>query len=183
MSVDLNLLYPLDEFYKRAGREVPSVEEIDGEDVPEPYNWLLVHENDMTPTLEAFHAERIHLRVLERHLEGDALSRQVVLTSNESGWPVEFGAVVIHLQHFPEAARHEILECWTPLGTIMAIYDIDCASSPQAFIRVQADDVIMEALGLEEACELFGRRNVIEDTDGNVLADIVEILPLAGDHV
>ena len=96
---------------------------------------------------------------------------------------MEFGAVVIHLQYFPEAARHEILECWTPLGTIMAIYDIDCASRPQAFIRVQADDVIMEALGLEEACELYGRRNVIEDTDGNVLADIVEILPLAEDHV
>ena len=49
----------------------------DGSKFRRPCRQLLVHENDMTPTLEAFHAERIHLSVLARRLEGDAYARQV----------------------------------------------------------------------------------------------------------
>ena len=37
---------------------------IEGARVPEPYRGLLVHEKDMTPTLEAFHGGDIHLRIL-----------------------------------------------------------------------------------------------------------------------
>ena len=40
---------------------------------------LLVHDRDMTPTLERAHDRSIRLRVLRRALAGDVLSRQVVL--------------------------------------------------------------------------------------------------------
>jgi len=46
--------HPLDEFYARAGLPMPSLQELTGKEVPEPYRSLLVHENDMTPTLEQF---------------------------------------------------------------------------------------------------------------------------------
>src|SRR5438034_4474250 len=103
----MDLLYPLDDFYARDGLSLPSVRPVPGEEVPEPYRQLLVHDGDMTPALEAFHGERIHLRVLSRQLNGDTLRREVVLTLDESARPVEFGAILIHLQRFPTAAREE----------------------------------------------------------------------------
>jgi chorismate-pyruvate lyase len=171
------LLYPLDEFYARAGLALPPVQLIPGDVVPEPYRTLLVHDHDMTPTLEAFHRERIHLRVIERRLAGDSLCRQVVLTLDESERPVEFGAIVIHCGLFPPPARELILEGRCPLGTILADHRIEHASCPRAFLRVRSDAIMNGALGLEEPRALYGRRNVLSAPDGRVLAEVVEILP------
>jgi chorismate-pyruvate lyase len=177
MNSSLSLFYPLDQFYTAAGLALPPVHEVEGSDVPEPCRQLLVHDSDMTPTLEAFHGERIHLRVLARRLDGDAYARQVVLTLNGSARPVEFGAIVIHLQHFPPAAREEILEGYRPLGTVLHDHHIGHQSRPLSYLRVTSDGVINEALHLPESRSLYGRRNVIRDADGNELANIVEILP------
>jgi chorismate-pyruvate lyase len=140
---------------------------------------LLVHHGDMTPTLEAFHGERIHLRVLARHLDGDALARQVVLTLNDSERPVEFGAIIIHLEHFPATAQAEIREGWTPLGTILATYEIQHTSRPLAFLTVSSDATMNEALALSGPRVLYGRRNILRDASGHELANILEILPPA----
>jgi len=45
------LLYPLDDVYTYLGRKLPTIESLDGDLMPDPYKLLLVHENDMTPTL------------------------------------------------------------------------------------------------------------------------------------
>jgi chorismate-pyruvate lyase len=173
----MRLLYPLDEFYARAGLALPSVDPVEGGEVPEPCRRLLVHDSDMTPTLEAFHGERIHLRVLAWRIEGDDCSRQVLLMLNGSERPVEYGAIVIHLGHFPPAAREEILDGQRPLGTILHDHRIQHQSKPIAFIRVGPDGYVSRALGLKEPGTLYGRRNVIRDAAGNELANIVEILP------
>jgi chorismate-pyruvate lyase len=174
---EAGLLYPLDEFYGPAGLALPPVRRVEGPDVPEPYRQLLVHDRDMTPTLEAFHGERIHLQVLARRLEGDAYARQVVLTLNGSEQPVEFGAIVIHLQHFPSAAREEILQGYRPLGAILHDHRIRHQSRPLSYLCVTSDGVMNEVLHLRETQALYGRRNAIRDGDGHELADIVEILP------
>ena len=171
------LLYPFGEFYAQAGRALPPVWQVEGSEVPEPCRQLLVHDSDMTPTLEAFHGERIHLRVLARRLDGAAYARQVVLTLNGSARPVEFGAIVIHLEHFPPDAREAIMEGRRPLGTILHDHRIAHQSRPVSFIRLTSDSVMNEALHLPEPQPLYGRRNVIWDADENPLADIVEILP------
>jgi chorismate-pyruvate lyase len=173
----VNLLYPLDEFYRPSGVPLPAVCQIVGEDVPEPYRRLLVHDSDMTPTLETHHGERVGLRVLAKRVEGTTLLRQVVLTRESDGVAVEFGAIAIHFNRFPPAAREEILACTRPLGTILWSYSVPHQSSPRAFIRITSDDVLAESLGLREPRSLYGRRNVIRDPAGNELADIVEILP------
>lgn len=177
---ELKLLYPLDDFYARGGLIVPRVTEVEPDDVPEPYRALLVHDHDMTPTLERFHGERIHLKVIGRQLNGEALSRLVVLTLDQSLRPVEFGAIVIHLQHFPPEARQAILECRTPLGTILADYHVEHQSRPRGFIRVTSDPLIKGAMELTGSQPLYGRRNVLSGPGGAVLADVVEILPPAG---
>ena len=47
-----SIAYPLDEFYARSGLTLPPLDQIDGQALPEPYKSLLVHERDMTSTLE-----------------------------------------------------------------------------------------------------------------------------------
>ena len=179
MSAPFNLLYPLDTFYAFTGRALPLATMLEAEEVPEPYHSLLVPEHDMTPTLEAFHGDRIHLRVLERRLEGAKLSRLVDLVLNEGERPVEFGAIVIHLDHFPDSGRQALLEGYQPLGTILGDYSIAHRSCPQAYLKVIPDRFISEALALSGAPDLYGRRNLLLTEKGDVIADIIEILPPA----
>jgi chorismate-pyruvate lyase len=179
MNHAISLLYPLDEFYALSGLTLPQTRELRGDEVPEPYRRLLVHEDDMTPTLETFHGERIHLRLLARRQDGDTYAREVVLTLDDSNRPVEFGAIVIHLRRFPPAAQELILAGQCPLGTILALHRVTHASRPLAFFQLTSDGFINDALGLTGTHTLFGRRNIHRNADGDVLADIVEILPPA----
>src|SRR2546423_14144336 len=75
----LPFAHPLDEFYARAGLRLPAIERIGGEEIPQPYRGLLVHEDDMTPTLEKYHGAEIHLRILGREQREDFYFREVVL--------------------------------------------------------------------------------------------------------
>ena len=177
MDGELNLLFPLDQFYEHDGLPLPVANRVAGSDVPHPYGQLLVGDHDMTPTLEAFHGETIEIRVIERKLESDSLARIVVLLLEGSGKPVEFGAIIIHLEHFPPEARDRILEGHSPLGTILATFHVDHVSCPRAFISVDSDAMIEEALCLSGPHKLYGRRNVLLTPQNEVLADIVEILP------
>ncbi len=170
-------LYPLDAFYARLGWDLPELEILPGEAVPAPYAALLVHDRDMTPTLEAHYGEKIHLHVLERHMEGESLCRQVVLTTDLTQRPAEFGAIVIHCARFPREAREKILESHCPLGTILGDYRIRHESRPRAYFRVRSDATMEGALGLDGSRFLYGRRNVLAAPGGLALAEVVEILP------
>jgi chorismate-pyruvate lyase len=169
--------YPLDEFYARSGLTLPPLEVVHGAAVPEPYRTLLVHESDMTSTLEAFHKAKIQLRPVSRDHHGNDYSREVVLTLEGSGRPVEFGAIRIFLDRFPAAARQEILNAQRPLGYILRDSGLHYVSRPKAFLKLASDRTINELLGLTGAHLLYGRRNSLLDPSGRPLAEIVEILP------
>ena len=174
------LIYPLDEFYAQAARPLPAIESIPEDRVAEPYRSLLVHDQDMTPTLERFYGRRIHLELLSRQQRDDFYFREVVLILDETDQPVEFGAIKMNLSMFPSAARREILEERLPLGHILAEHKIAHTSRPKAFLRIQSDDFISRALRLEGSHALFGRRNTLLDPRHFPIAEIVEILPPAG---
>src|SRR5438093_9286422 len=173
----LSMTHPLDEFYARSGFPLPPLQQIDGEEVPEPYKTLLVHQQDMTPTLENFHGRRVHLRVLGRECRGEDYFREVVLQLEESEQPVEFGAIKIHLDLFTAAAREQILQERWPLGHILKEYAIPHGSRPGAFLRIASDQLINSVLGLSGAQLLFGRRNTLFDANERPLAEIVESIP------
>ena len=147
--------------------------------VPQPFRDLLVHENDMTPTLEAFHGRRISLHVLERHQQESRLLRQVVLKLEGDETPVEFGAIRINLTLFKTQALQLILEGQVPLGTILREQNILHTSGPKEFFSVLSDAVVNRALQLTGTYQLFGRRNVIRDSQGRPVAEMTEILPPA----
>jgi chorismate-pyruvate lyase len=174
----ISLAYPLDEFYARNGKSpLPPMQAIDSELVPQPYRSLLVHENDMTSTLENFHGDGVHLKVHARELRADAYFRAVVLEVDRDSKPVEFGCIKIYLKHFPPPAREEILRAYRPLGGILRAFGIEYLSRPKAFLRVASDPLINELLRLKGAHVLYGRRNTLSDPNGKTLAEIIEILP------
>ncbi|MCW5553534.1 MAG: hypothetical protein KIS67_15420 [Verrucomicrobiae bacterium] len=171
--------YPLSEFYSRAKLPLPAIENIPDDAVPEPYRTLLVHRNDMTPTLEEFHQSKIHLEILSSERRGGFYFREVVLRLNHDEQPVEFGANKIFLGMFPEEAQELILLEQAPLGSILQECGVRHHTEARAFLRVTPDQLIADAFELEQPTTLYGRKAVISDLDGKPLSEIVEILPPA----
>ena len=169
-------VYPLDELYARAGLTLPKIERIPGDEVPRPYHSLLVHETDMTPTLEKHHGGGIHLKILYREQRDDFYFREVALLLRGSEKPVEFGANKISLLLFPPRARQLILEEQVPLGRILKDHEIGHTTQAKAFFRVTPDGLIREVFGMKNTAILYGRRAQILDLQKRPLAEIVEIL-------
>lgn len=170
-------LNALAEFYAAARVKAPKLLPVDGADIPQPYRGLLVHDGDMTPTLENFHHGSLHLQVLRTRCEGDKYSRDVVLRVDGSEKPVEFGAIEIDLSVFTPDARRAVLEAHRPLGAILRDFAIAHQSRPKAFFSVRADRMIKESLQIAGRHTVYGRRNTLYMPDGKPLAEIVEILP------
>jgi chorismate-pyruvate lyase len=175
------IAYPLNDFYAQAGIPLPSIAPVQGDSVPEPYRTLLVHQNDMTPTLEQFYGTKIHLQIMRRQQKEELYFREVVLVLDGTNRPVEFGAIKIHLGLFDPKPRQLILEGRLPLGRILAEENVPHFSRPKAFLRVQADCFIRASLKFSGAPLVYGRRNTLVDPHGRPLAEIVEILPPASD--
>src|ERR1051326_1024566 len=84
--------HPLDEFYAQAGRPFLQIARLEGDEMPEPYKQLLVHQRDMTPTLKAYYKDSIEIEVLRRDQRGDFYFREVLLVLCETRQIIEFGA-------------------------------------------------------------------------------------------
>ena len=145
--------------------------------MPEPYRRLLVHDGDMTSRLEAFHQGEIVLTVLHREKTETAYRREVILRIEETGKPVEYGAIEIHLEAFAPELRARILEEHLPLGGLLNAHGVSYRSRPKAFIRLGADPVMGRLFGAPECPAFYGRCNQLLRADGEVLARIVEVLP------
>jgi chorismate-pyruvate lyase len=172
----LQWIRPLVESYGLQGLTLPQIDNIGAEEIPDPYRSLLAHRNDMTPTLEEFHGDRIRLDVLQRRETEGGLLREVLLLLNQTAHPVEYGAISIHLDSFDSIQRKVILEGVDPFGRILQDFAIEHEDRPSAFFRVQPDDHIQQALKLDTPVPLFGRRNTIVNHNEIPLAEIVEIL-------
>ena len=176
-SLSVPVLAPLQGLYAAAGRPLPEWTGVLGNDVPEPYRTLLVHERDMTRTLEHFHRGRIHLRVLSSRREGDVYWRESVLEVDDPLRMAEYGAIQIFLDRFPEPWRSQILGEHLPLGGILNSSGMAYTSRPSAYFRCYPDAFISAALRLVGSPVLYGRRNTLSGGEGLPLAEIVEILP------
>ena len=179
-TVHPDVLYPLSMFRLTRGVSKLSYQSIEGIEVPRPFLDLLVHSGDMTSRLEEFHGGPIKVRKLSSSSDGRAYFREVVLNTVAEGKPVEYGAIEINLVSFPEEIREEILAAERPLGGILNDHRLSYSSAPRAFLKVNADAEVREALGLDESADvLYGRSNAITGFNGESYARIVEILPPA----
>ena len=179
LSEALSWLLPFHFFYEKAGHPLPDITFLDGGGMPYPYRSLLVHTNDMTPTLAAFHHSRLYLEVHQHESNEAFVMRLVTLHAAASGVPVEYGAIAIQLGGMPPALAKEVVEGKKPLGALLGEHGIEHEGAPVAFFSVRADAQIAKALGQREGEILYGRCTQLLDSDGMVFADIVEILEIA----
>tara|TARA_R110000850_G_scaffold167796_15_gene292867 strand:+ start:1498 stop:2115 length:618 start_codon:yes stop_codon:yes gene_type:complete len=173
----LHRLLPFHFFYEKTGAELPDFEFLEGEEVPYPYRSLLVHNNDMTPTLAAFHHSKLYLEVHEHESTDEFVMRLVTLHASSSDQAVEFGAIAIQLDRFSEEVRKAVVAGEKPLGGILGEFSVDHSGNPAAYFSVPADGLISNSLNQGLGEKLYGRCNQLLDSEGVVFADIVEILP------
>ncbi|MDA1315338.1 MAG: hypothetical protein O2968_18565 [Acidobacteria bacterium] len=173
----LNLLDP-DRDAGLAREADHGIEEVGPAAIPEPYRSLLVHERDMTGTLGTFWKSKIDLRLLRVDQQREILYRRVVLLAVKLGIPVEAGAIRIFLERFPSQSLPAITQSQRPLGAILADYQIRYCSLPQGYFRMRTNGFLREAFGDGGESVHYGRRNRLVDPAGEVLADVVEILPV-----
>ena len=174
---DEGLLYPLDLVYERAGIAAPAVREVAPDEIPLPYRSLLVHRDDMTPTLERHFGGRVVLRPLSVFKSGNSYFRRVLLVQEYAGQPVEMGAIRMELDAFSAPIRRKILQNEIPFGRIVRDGAFDCRSEPTAFLAVTPNPEMMGVFWMREPSVLYGRRTRIV-RQGATIGDIVEVLPL-----
>jgi len=170
-------LFPLSTFEGVQGQGQTAATAIGPDVIPQPYRKLLVHERDMTGTLESHFGQPMTLQVLKKRVEGGVLFRQVLLMGTADGRVAEFGAIRIELGCFDDKARQRIEACRQPLGAILRDLDIPYVSKPSAYLDVDADRFVREVLGAGQTTRLFGRRNTLTTPGGAEMAQIIEVLP------
>jgi chorismate-pyruvate lyase len=170
------ILFPLDSTYAHAGLALPTAKRISPDDIPMPYRPLLVHEQDMTPTLERHVGGEVVLRPLSVLVNEGWYLRRVLLAQQSSGRPVEMGAVRLKLGVFPARIRAQIVRNEIPLGRLLRAGDVDYRSQPCAFLAVTPNAEMMGVFWMRGPLTLYGRRTEVM-LGGVKVGDIVEVLP------
>jgi hypothetical protein len=150
---------------------------IPSNEVPHPYQKLLVHDHDMTSELAAFHGDSISLTVLHSQLNDPIYLREVTLHAATSGYTVEYGLIEILLDSFPPELRTRILAGDTPLGTILTTSGLPFRSEPQGFFTVPGQALESIFPPSPSGKILFGRYNHLVGDESKIFARILEILP------
>lgn len=144
--------------------------------IPPPYRVLLVHERDMTRTLETHHDSRVMLRTLSSFREGRWYFRKVLLSEEVSGRPLEMGIIAVDLDAFSEPVRERILGSEVPLGRLLRESGVDYHSRPTAFLAITPNPELLGVFWMGKPRTLYGRQTELT-LDGSKVGDVVEILP------
>src|SRR5262249_37254480 len=155
--------------------DAPAFEIVPGHAVPPPYHELLVHKRHMTVTQEAYHGDRVDVRILDRRLNGEYYARKILLTLHKSGKVVQFGIPRINLHYCSKPVREEILAGQTPLGRILINHKVLRRIEPQGYYRVTPSTAMMNWFDLKEPRITYGRIGIIF-CDEKPAIEVLEII-------
>jgi hypothetical protein len=153
----------------------PEYEFVPADEVPPPYQGLLVHEHHMTVTVEAHHGDLVNVRILARRQQDDWYARKILLALQGNGKVVQFGIMRVHLNYCDEAVRREIVAGQTPLGRILIQHNVLRKIVPTAFVRVIPGTAMMQWFGLERPQSTYGRLAYIF-CDGKPAVELLEVV-------
>jgi hypothetical protein len=154
----------------------PRMELVASSEVPPPYRDLLVHTHHMTVTVEAFHRDRVNVRILESHLTDEWYARRILLTKNSTGEVVQFGIARVRMQYCSPPVREAILEGKIPLGRILIDHDVLRRIAPMAYLRVLPGPAIAGWFGAEAGLLVtYGRLGAIH-FDEKPAIEVLEIV-------
>ncbi len=151
----------------------PTIELIAADDVPEPYQKLLVHTHHMTVTVEKFYSDTVDVKVLDAQVREDSYARKILLTLRRTGTVVQFGIVQIDLGVLSPVVRREIEEQKTPLGRVLIRHNVLRTVRPVGFFRAEPSAKMAE--WFDSAEPTYGRLGVIY-TDHEPAIRVAEIL-------
>lgn len=158
-----------------AADDMPEYEFVTADEVPSPYQELLVHPHHMTVTVERHHGDLVDVRILARRHEGDQYARKILLTLQGNGKVVQFGIVRIHLQFCSPAVAEELVAGRTPVGRILIQHDVLRKIIPTAFLRVLPGPATTKWFNLEQPQITYGRLAYIH-CDGQPAIELLEIV-------
>ena len=145
------------------------------DDVPAPFDRLLVHENHMTVTVEAFHDSLVDVGVLDEQKSNDVYARKIVLTRQSDDQVVQFGVVRIHRQLLPEKARDAIEAKDTPLGRILIEQGLLRHVELLDIWRCEPGEELAQLLRMEPGETTYGRTAIIH-VDSHPVIELLEIV-------
>jgi chorismate-pyruvate lyase len=150
-------------------------EVVPGEEMPEPYRGLLVHEHHMTVTVEAYHGGPVDVRILARRRDGPFYARKILLVHRATGKVVQFGIVRLDLDQTSEPVREAIVAGQTPVGRILIEHDVLRRIEPTGYLRIRPNRAQLAWFGLAEAEAYYGRLAVIH-FNGEPVVEVLEIV-------
>jgi len=172
-----SLLWPLNLFCAHYGREVPELTPLFEQHMPEPYRTLLVHQNNMTPTLESYHGGTIHIEPINVLSDAEETTREVILRRDTDGKPLEYGASRVWRSTVTPEALFLIDDGRLPLGTILRVCECEHTVRPSGFFKIRSTSFFADAFDADQTPYFYGRRNTLVAPDGNPIAEVCEILP------
>lgn len=157
------------------GASPPYFEPIPGDAMPEPYRGLLVHDQHMTVTVEAFHGGPVDVRVVDSRFEDDLYSRKIILTQQATGKIVLFGIVRIDLRLTSPEVRAAIVSQQTPLGRILIEHDVLRRIQPTEYLCITPGPDQLSWFHLDQPTPLYGRLAFIY-CDGEPAIELFEVV-------
>ena len=155
--------------------DLPTITALPPQAVPPPYHGLLVHDQHMTVTVEAYHGDRVDVKVLNRHIAASHYSRKIVLELQHSRKRVLFGIVRVNLDFCTVPVCAAILSERTPFGRILIEHNVMRRIEPVQYLRVQAGPRQLAWFGLKEPQPLYGRLAYIH-CDGQRAVELFEVV-------
>jgi hypothetical protein len=155
--------------------DLPAYELIPAEAVPPPFHGLLVHNQHMTVTVEAYHGDLVDVRVLARRRQPPYYARKIVLPLRGSGKIVLFGIVRVNLDYCAPDVREEILAEKTPFGRVLIQHDVLRRIEPTAYLRIEAGPAQRAWFGLKKDAPLYGRLAIIH-CDERPAVELLEVV-------
>jgi hypothetical protein len=151
---------------------IRAAEEVSADQVPQPYNDLLVHKHHMTVTVEAHHGHLVDVKVLEVNRSPDFYARKIL---QGDGRIVQFGIARVNLQYCSDKVKEEILSEKIPLGRVLIQHGVLRKIEPIAYLRVTPGHDMMGWFGLTEPRITYGRLALIH-TNRQPAVELLEIV-------
>jgi len=128
---------------------------------PEPYKQMLVHDQHMTVTMEAYYRSAVTVRVLEQVLRDNIYCRKILLSRSDTAQVVQFGIVRFDFSYITTAVRDEILRGQTPLGRILINHNVLRHIDLGAILRIAPGPELRDYLNCDADCITYGRMATI----------------------
>jgi chorismate-pyruvate lyase len=169
---DLETLVGL--FYDNPAR-LGRFEEVNSDELPEPYSSLLDHDEHMTVTVESFHGSRVDVQVLATNISPRRYARKILLPRQTDGGVVQFGIVRLNLRYLDEAVRREIQGQGKPLGRILIEHEVLREVELVSLWRVACGPDLQKYFSLPAGAVTYGRTALIH-CNGEPAVELLEIV-------